>query len=104
MYYLLPLTNYDYLFFYLQQHVDLFNQIKRILRDNAPFLFTTGPKAIEGFVDRWFGGSRMYWSNFSIHWYEITLEDLGFEFISKSLDVKEFEGGKDPTYYLLYRR
>jgi len=82
------------------QQVELFTQIERILHDSAPILFTVPEKAVEGFEDRWLGVSKMYWSSFSHSWYEITLEDLGFEFVSKSKEVK----GWETTYYLLFRK
>ena len=46
----------------------------------------------------------MYWSTFSVEWYEITLRDLGFEFVSKGHEFKENAGLKEEVYYLLYKK
>jgi len=81
-------------------HVDLFTHVARIMKENAPLLFTTGPRSSEGFQDEWFGCSKMYWSSFSVNWYEVTCEDLGFEFVSKYKELKDGE----TNYYLLYRK
>jgi len=86
------------------QHVELFSHIQRILTDRAPLLFTCPESSTEGFEDKWLGASRMYWSSFSSQWYETTLQDLGFEFVSKSKEIKNFMGQKEVTYYLLYQK
>jgi len=84
--------------------VELLYHITRILADGAPLLFTSPPHASEGLQERWLGNSEMYWSSFSVKWYEITCSDLGLDFVAKSKEVKEFVGEKETTYYLLYRK
>jgi len=86
------------------QHVELLSHLARILVDGAPLLFTTPPHASEGLQQRWLGNSEMYWSSFSVNWYEVTCADLGLEFVAKSKEVKQFVGEKETTYYLLYRK
>jgi len=88
------------------QHVELFSHIARILSEGAPLLFTTPPNASEGLQERWLGTSQMYWSSFSVNWYEVTCTDLGLDFVAKSKEVKEFvqENQKETTYYLLYKK
>lgn len=86
------------------QHVELFYHIFRILKDGAPLLFTCSAKAYEFFEDRWLGCSKMFWSSFSVEWYEITLSDLGFEFISKSKELKMNNDKVEENYYLLYKK
>jgi len=86
------------------QHVELLYHISRILVEGGPILFTTPPNASEGLQERWLGNSEMYWSSFSVNWYEITCADLGLDFVAKSKEVKEFVGEKETTYYLLYRK
>jgi len=86
------------------QHVELLSHIARILVHGAPFLFKAPPNASEGLQERWLGNSEMYWSSFSVKWYEVTCSDLGLDFVAKSKEVKEFVGEKETTFYLLYRK
>jgi len=86
------------------QHAELFTHIDRILKDSAPILFSCPETSTEGFEQHWLGASKMYWSSFSYSWYEVTLEDIGFDFVSKSKEIKNFNGQKETTYYLLYQR
>eukprot|EP01114_Cavostelium_apophysatum_P001038 TRINITY_DN10898_c0_g1_i1.p1 TRINITY_DN10898_c0_g1~~TRINITY_DN10898_c0_g1_i1.p1 ORF type:complete len:320 (-),score=36.97 TRINITY_DN10898_c0_g1_i1:11-913(-) len=86
------------------QHAELFTHIERILKDSAPLLFTCPEKSHEGFEQQWLGASKMFWSSFSYGWYEVTLEDIGFDFISKSKETKNFNSQKETTYYLLYQK
>jgi len=86
------------------QHVELLSHIARILIEGAPFLFTTPSNASEGLQERWLGNSEMYWSSFSVNWYEVTCADLGLDFVAKSKEVKEFDREKETTYYLLYKK
>ena len=44
-----------------QLHFDLFLEIKRILRPNAPLLFSVPETADEGSFNEWFG-TKMWWS------------------------------------------
>jgi len=86
------------------QHVDLLSQIFRILKENAPLLFSAPAKSFENYDINWLGISKMYWSSFSVEWYEITARDIGFEFISKSRDMMQNSNVDfhEETYYLLY--
>jgi len=84
------------------QHVDFFTQIYRILRPMSPILFTVPSTATEGFTD-WLG-VRMYWSSFSVQWYEVTLDELGYEPVSKHKDVRHYLGEKQTTWYLLFQK
>eukprot|EP01119_Soliformovum_irregulare_P021368 TRINITY_DN7099_c0_g1_i1.p2 TRINITY_DN7099_c0_g1~~TRINITY_DN7099_c0_g1_i1.p2 ORF type:complete len:119 (+),score=10.93 TRINITY_DN7099_c0_g1_i1:368-724(+) len=86
------------------QHVELLSQITRILKEDAPILFTVPQDACEGFQQKWFGNNPMYWSSFSEKWYEITCEDLGLDFISKTKDVKIILGKEEATFYFLFKK
>jgi len=86
------------------QHVELLTHVSRILAEGAPLLFTTPSNANEGLQERWLGNSEMFWSSFSVNWYEVTCTDLGLDFVAKSKEVKEFVGEKEITFYLLYKK
>jgi hypothetical protein len=77
--------------------------IKRIMKSGAPLLISVPEEAGEGTSNNWLGGSTMYWSHFSVEWYELTLKQLGFELIIKYKDVREFLGEEEVMYYLLFK-
>jgi len=81
-------------------HVQLFESLKKILKRGAPLLITVPEKADEGFNEHWLG-ARMFWSHFSVDWYEMTLQELGFRIVYKYQDLKEFLGEQEITWYLL---
>lgn len=84
-------------------HIELFMNIKRIMKSGAPLLISVPEEAGEGTSNNWLGGSTMYWSHFSVEWYELTLKQLGFELIIKYKDVREFLGEEEVMYYLLFK-
>lgn len=43
----------------------------------------------------------MYWSNFSPAWYELTLEELGFELLTKFKEDKNFLGERETTWCII---
>lgn len=91
------------------------------MKSGAPLLISIPEDAGEGTQNNWLGGSTMYWSmyfllstkrsrcsqfasgHFSVEWYELTLKQLGFEFIMKYKDVREFLGTVEVMYYLLFK-
>eukprot|EP00026_Physarum_polycephalum_P007597 Phypoly_transcript_07661.p1 GENE.Phypoly_transcript_07661~~Phypoly_transcript_07661.p1 ORF type:complete len:262 (+),score=36.25 Phypoly_transcript_07661:126-911(+) len=84
------------------KHVELFSQIKRVLKKGAPFLFSLAANSYEGVVEDWLG-AKMYWSNFSPAWYELTMNELGFELLTKFKEDKNFLGERESTWYMLFR-
>jgi len=84
------------------KHVELFYQIKRCLKKGAPVLFTLAAEGFEGVSEEWLG-SKMYWSSFSPSWYELTLNELGFELLTKFKEEKTFLGERESTWYMLFR-
>lgn len=64
-----------------EHRVQLYLNFKRILKPGGFLFFTCHPSAWEGYIDD-YEGKKMYWSLFSNKWYEITLRELGYEFIS----------------------
>ena len=47
---------------------------------------------------------QMYWSSFSPSWYEMTLNEIGLDFVSKYKDVRDFLGEKETTWFMLYQK
>jgi hypothetical protein len=45
----------------------------------------------------------MFWSSFSVEWYEVTLRDLGFDLVCKLRQDKTFLGDVESTWYLLFK-
>lgn len=86
------------------RHIELFIQIYRVLKCGGTILFTVPPAAADGFQQNWLGAKQMYWSTFSVSWYELTLNELGFELISKHKDIQDFLGERETTWYLLYKK
>jgi len=75
-------------------HVELLVHLQRVLKPGSALLFNVPENADEGYEENWLGASTMYWSNFSVDWYEMTLKELGYELIMKYKDVRQFlEGG-----------
>eukprot|EP01113_Clastostelium_recurvatum_P048789 TRINITY_DN8956_c0_g1_i1.p1 TRINITY_DN8956_c0_g1~~TRINITY_DN8956_c0_g1_i1.p1 ORF type:complete len:258 (-),score=48.92 TRINITY_DN8956_c0_g1_i1:52-825(-) len=86
------------------QHVELFGQLFRILKRGAPLLFTVPHGSDEGCSEDFLGeGIKMYWSHFSPLWYEITLQELGYELLTKFKEDKVFLGERETTWFLLFR-
>ena len=65
-------------------------------------LFNASYKPVEGSDPNWLG-APMWWSAFSNTWYEITLKELGFDFMMKTKETRIFNGEEEVTYYLLFK-
>eukprot|EP01111_Echinosteliopsis_oligospora_P014456 TRINITY_DN5452_c0_g1_i4.p1 TRINITY_DN5452_c0_g1~~TRINITY_DN5452_c0_g1_i4.p1 ORF type:complete len:149 (+),score=44.18 TRINITY_DN5452_c0_g1_i4:254-700(+) len=85
------------------KHTELFTHLRRCLKKGAPLLFSVTDKAYEGYADDWLGASQMYWSTFSPAWYELTLQELGFELLTKFKEVKTFLSAPETMWYMLFR-
>lgn len=85
-------------------HAELFAEILRILKPGAPILFTCHPEGWEGTQTDWLSASEMYWSHFSYSWYDKTLRELGFEFVSSYRTVTEFNEKDEIRYFVLFRK
>ncbi|MHA2032289.1 MAG: class I SAM-dependent methyltransferase [Candidatus Kariarchaeaceae archaeon] len=84
-------------------HVELFIEILRILKPGAPLLFTCHPSTWEGTEENWLGAPKMYWSNFSNKWYDLTLQELGFVFMMQFRKVTAFNEKEEIQYFMLYK-
>ena len=85
-------------------HAELFFEILRILKPGAPILFTCHPEGWEGIQFDWLSAKEMYWSHFSYSWYDKTLRELGFEFVSSYRTVTEFNEKDETRYFVLFRK
>ena len=85
-------------------HVELFTEILRILKPGAPIMFTCHPNGWEGTQSDWLSAPEMYWSHFSYSWYDKTLRELGFEFVSSYRTVTEFNEKDEIRYFMLFRK
>jgi SAM-dependent methyltransferase len=83
-------------------HVELFYNIKRILKSGGHFLVDLPQYSDDG-RDSWFNGKPMYWSSFSEEWSKLTLKELGFFLLEEFLDVRIFDGVEEKTKFVLYR-
>ena len=83
-------------------HVYLFELIRLKLKPDAPVLFTCADSNWEGTEEDFFG-SEMYWSNFSNEWYQVTLKELGFVFMSSIRQVAMFNNEDEVQYFMMYK-
>lgn len=87
-----------------EHHVSLFCQIRRILIPGGSLLITMPEESGEGFQNEWLGGGEKMWiSNFSVEWVEMTLAELGFELLTKYKEMTSFIDDKESTWWLLFR-
>ncbi|MHA2246072.1 MAG: class I SAM-dependent methyltransferase [Candidatus Hodarchaeales archaeon] len=84
-------------------HVELFNEILRILKSRGLLLVDFPRYQYDG-RDTWFDNLPMYWSSFSEEWSRITLKELGFELLDTFEDTKIFNGEEEKTLFLLYQK
>ncbi|MHA2169337.1 MAG: class I SAM-dependent methyltransferase [Candidatus Kariarchaeaceae archaeon] len=84
-------------------HVELFSEILRILKSGAPLMFTCHPSTWEGTEENWLGARKMYWSNFSNKWYDLTLRELGFVFVMQFRKVTIFNKMEEIQYFMLFK-
>ena len=84
-------------------HVELFNEIHRILHPKG-LLLVDFPRYTDDGKGTWFGDLPMYWSSFSEEWSRLTLKELGFELLETFEDVKIFNGEEEKTLFLLYQK
>lgn len=86
-------------------HESLFYEIKRILSNNAPILFTAFDSEWEGVENNWLKGNMpMFWSNHPFSWYLKLLNQLRFEKIDIFNRKEFFDGNEENQYFLLYRK
>lgn len=85
-------------------HLELFVELLRILKPSAPLLFTCHPSNWEGTEKEWLEAPEMFWSNFSNRWYQLTLTELGFTFVSSYRKVTKFNGLDEIQYFLLFTK
>ena len=85
-----------------QLHLDLFLEIKRILKPNAPLLFSVPETADKGSIGEWFG-TKMWWSSFSHNWYKKTMYELGFQPIVSYREKTLFLKKEEINWYLLFQ-
>jgi len=85
------------------KHVEFFYHLKRALKKGAPLLFSLAANSFEGVEEDWLGDIKMYYSNFSPAWYELTLSELGFELLTKFKEDKAFLEDRESTWYMLFR-
>ncbi len=86
------------------RHLELLVEIQRILKPDAPFLFTCHLSNWEGTEDDWLGADQMYWSNFPVDWYLKTLDSLGMTFVSMYRNVTTFIDHEETQYFVLYTK
>ena len=86
------------------KHLELFKNIKRILTDGSPVLFTAADSENEGTEDNWIGGGKtMFWSNYPFSWYEEKLTEIGFKHINTFRREFEFANEIEIQYFLLFQ-
>ncbi|MHA1452875.1 MAG: class I SAM-dependent methyltransferase [Promethearchaeota archaeon] len=86
------------------QRVQLYVNILKILKPGGYLLFTCHPSAWEGYIAD-YEGVKMYWSQFSNHWYDITMRELGFTFISSIRRVQNHRRNKtEVEYFMIFQK
>lgn len=86
-----------------EDHIILFQEIKRILKENAPILFTAFDSSDEGMEENWLGGTKqMFWSNHPYTWYESELMKIGFNKIETFSRNIKFANEDEIQYFLLF--
>ena len=81
----------------------LFFEIRRILSNNSPILFTAFDSDNEGSEDNWLRGNKpMYWSNYPYEWYDTLLEKLHFDKIEIFNRKVLFDGNEENQYFFLF--
>lgn len=83
--------------------INLFKELKRILTNNSPFLFTCADTDEESYEENWLGGQKpMYWSNKPIKWYEETLLKNDYALIDKYVRKFVFANEEEIQHFLLF--
>jgi len=84
-------------------HAQVLSEAHRVLCPGGQLLFTIGSDNGEGVNCDWMG-TKMYWSQFSPAWYELTVADLLFDVLLKSLQREEFLGETEETFWMLLEK
>ncbi|XXQ39022.1 Methyltransferase domain-containing protein [Plasmodiophora brassicae] len=84
-------------------HTRLFDGILSALCPGGVLLITVSPDASEYYETDFFG-AKMYYSQFSAEWYELTLTQLGFEMIAKQMHTMSSLGEPQATWYMLFSK
>jgi SAM-dependent methyltransferase len=86
------------------QRVQLYVNIMRILKPGGYLLFTSHPSSWEGYIDD-YAGAKMYWSLFSNQWYDITMRELGYKFVSSFRnEYTKYDGKIEVQYFMLFQK
>lgn len=89
----------------LKDQLELFKELKRILKDDAPFLLTTSNSDDEGTEENWLGGTKpMYWSNKPTEWYETTLTELGFTILERETRTSYFYDEEETICFIIFQK
>jgi len=86
-----------------ERHIDLFIEIRRVLKTGGLMLITIAPYGEESSEDDFFGAT-MHWSQFSTRLYRQLLAELGFIERHFFLDSHQFMGEEERICYLLLQK
>jgi len=85
-------------------HGELYCHLYRMLKPGGKLLIDAANNPGDAQIDKWLGGSKMYWSGFSSDWTRMTLCEIGFTYVVEESDEKIFGGELERTLFLCYEK